>query len=44
MSYIKFFGELMLKWRFTSKEFLRNSLRNDTLERMGAAALGKGRS
>lgn len=44
MSYIKFFGKLTLKWRFTCKEFLRSTLRNDTLERVGTAALGKGRS
>lgn len=43
MSYNLFFGKLMLKWRFTCKQFFRSAVRNNTLKRVRKAGLSKRR-
>lgn len=44
MSYIRFSGKLILKQRFACKELFRIALRNDTLDRVREAGLGKGKN
>lgn len=41
MSYIKFFGKLMLKWRFACKEFFRNSSQESYSWKSGSSSTGQ---